>query len=237
MLVKPFLATYVKVLAGLTVGTLAVITGLYFTGSTSGTHTASHKPGSITAVPHTPSPVSAPKRTASSFADSHPVALDYAKPTIASQSAAAATPKPHPSPTATKTPTRPTPAPSPSSDKVGVKVSVKLPVLPRVGVSVSRSSTRTGSARTYARSVLSATQYACLDSVVIRESGWNPFARNPYSGAYGLGQALPGSKMASAGADWRTNGVTQIKWTIHYMNGRYGSPCGAWSFWRSHHWY
>lgn len=60
---------------------------------------------------------------------------------------------------------------------------------------------------------------------------------NSSSGAYGLVQALPGSKMASAGADWRTNPATQIQWGLGYMNDRYGSPCSAWSFHQSNGWY
>ncbi len=80
------------------------------------------------------------------------------------------------------------------------------------------------------------TQFQCFSNIVKRESGWDYTARNP-SGAYGLVQALPGSKMASAGADWQTNPATQIKWGLGYMNDRYGSPCGAWSFWQAHSWY
>lgn len=80
-------------------------------------------------------------------------------------------------------------------------------------------------------------QFQCFSQIVKRESGWNYTATNAGSGAYGLVQALPGSKMATAGADWRTNPATQIKWGLGYMNTRYGSPCGAWSFWQSHHWY
>jgi hypothetical protein len=80
-------------------------------------------------------------------------------------------------------------------------------------------------------------QFGCFDWVVTRESGWSVTATNPSSGAYGLGQALPGYKMASAGPDWQTNPVTQIKWVLGYMDGRYGSPCGAQSFWESHNWY
>ncbi|MFD7640061.1 transglycosylase SLT domain-containing protein [Kitasatospora sp. NPDC059795] len=80
-------------------------------------------------------------------------------------------------------------------------------------------------------------QFQCFSQIVKRESGWDYTATNASSGAYGLVQALPGSKMASAGADWRTNPETQIKWGLNYMNSRYGSPCGAWSFWQSHHWY
>lgn len=94
-----------------------------------------------------------------------------------------------------------------------------------------------GNPRTYAMNVLGATQFQCFSNIVERESGWNPYAQNPSSGAYGLVQALPGSKMSSAGSDWRTNPITQVRWGIHYMNSRYGSPCGAWSFWQGHHYY
>ncbi|WP_235934037.1 lytic transglycosylase domain-containing protein [Paramicrobacterium chengjingii] len=72
-------------------------------------------------------------------------------------------------------------------------------------------------------------QYSCLVALWDRESGWNVYAHNASSGAYGIPQALPGSKMASAGADWQTNAATQISWGLGYISGRYGSPCGAWS--------
>ncbi|MFG2722120.1 transglycosylase SLT domain-containing protein [Streptomyces sp. NPDC048416] len=80
-------------------------------------------------------------------------------------------------------------------------------------------------------------QFAAFNKIVSRESGWNHTATNSSSGAYGLVQALPASKMASAGADWKTNPATQIKWGLDYMNSRYGSPVGAWNFWQAHHWY
>ncbi|MFH9731927.1 transglycosylase SLT domain-containing protein [Streptomyces sp. NPDC017260] len=92
-------------------------------------------------------------------------------------------------------------------------------------------------ARTYARSRLSTAQYECLSAVLTRESGWNHRAVNPSSGAYGLFQALPPSKMSSAGSDWRTNPLTQMRWGLSYMESRYGSPCGAWNFWQKNHWY
>jgi hypothetical protein len=69
------------------------------------------------------------------------------------------------------------------------------------------------------------------------ESGWNEHASNPSSGAYGIPQALPGSKMASAGSDWHNNAMTQISWGLGYVGARYGNPCKAWSFWQAHHWY
>jgi hypothetical protein len=81
------------------------------------------------------------------------------------------------------------------------------------------------------------TQYQCFSWIVSRESGWNYRATNASSGAYGLVQALPGSKMASAGSDWQTNPATQIKWGLNYIDGRYGSPCRAWSTAQSKGWY
>ena len=83
----------------------------------------------------------------------------------------------------------------------------------------------------------SAAQYNAFSNIVEHESGWNVTATNSSSGAYGLVQALPGSKMASAGSDWKTNPATQIKWGLDYMNSRYGSPAGAWSFWQANGWY
>jgi hypothetical protein len=69
------------------------------------------------------------------------------------------------------------------------------------------------------------------------ESGWNEKAENPGSGAYGIAQALPGSKMNSVGPDWRTNAITQITWGLSYVGSRYGDPCRAWGWWQVHHWY
>ena len=82
-------------------------------------------------------------------------------------------------------------------------------------------------------------EWQCLDNLWERESNWRHLIANPSSGAYGIPQALPGSKMASAGADWKTNPATQISWGLGYIKGRYGSPCGAWAAWtyRSPHWY
>jgi SLT domain-containing protein len=80
-------------------------------------------------------------------------------------------------------------------------------------------------------------QWSCLNTLWEHESNWNPKAKNPSSGATGIPQALPGSKMAANGSDWATNPATQIAWGLDYIKGRYGSPCGAWSFWQAHHWY
>lgn len=80
-------------------------------------------------------------------------------------------------------------------------------------------------------------QYSCLVSLWNRESGWNVYAYNASSGATGIPQALPGSKMASAGADWATNPATQITWGLGYVTSRYGTPCGAWAHSESVGWY
>ncbi|MEE1753275.1 transglycosylase SLT domain-containing protein [Streptomyces sp. SP18CS02] len=93
------------------------------------------------------------------------------------------------------------------------------------------------SAQDIAKKMVPTGQYQCFDKIVSHESNWNAGATNASSGAYGLVQALPGSKMASAGADWKTNPKTQIKWGLDYMNDRYGSPCGAWSHWQANGWY
>lgn len=79
-------------------------------------------------------------------------------------------------------------------------------------------------------------QFSCLVALFNRESHWNVYAANP-SGAYGIPQALPGSKMASAGADWATNPATQITWGLNYISGRYGTPCDAWGHSQSAGWY
>lgn len=83
----------------------------------------------------------------------------------------------------------------------------------------------------------SMTQFQCLDALWTRESNWNYQAQNPSSGAYGIPQALPGSKMASVASDWMTNPVTQITWGLNYIADRYGTPCGAWEHSESVGWY
>ncbi|BBJ41300.1 hypothetical protein SSPO_040180 [Streptomyces antimycoticus] len=84
-----------------------------------------------------------------------------------------------------------------------------------------------------ARQIVPSGQFQCFSNIVDHESTWNYQATNPSSGAYGLVQALPASKMSSAGSDWQTNPATQIKWGVNYMNERYGSPCDAWAFWQA----
>ncbi|HEY7042855.1 MAG TPA: lytic transglycosylase domain-containing protein [Nocardioidaceae bacterium] len=83
----------------------------------------------------------------------------------------------------------------------------------------------------------SSDQFSCLDSLWVSESNWNVYATNSYSGAYGIPQALPAEKMASAGPNWRTDPATQIEWGLDYIRSSYGSPCSAWYFKESNNWY
>jgi hypothetical protein len=108
---------------------------------------------------------------------------------------------------------------------------------PPPGVVVDRAA-----AKAYAASVLpsygwGSEQFRCLDLLWTRESGWRANAYNASSGAYGIPQSLPGSKMASAGSDWRTSAVTQINWGLSYISARYGSPCSAWAHSEAYNWY
>jgi hypothetical protein len=80
-------------------------------------------------------------------------------------------------------------------------------------------------------------QFSCLDALWAQESGWNASAENPSSGAYGIPQALPGSKMASAGPDWQFDAATQISWGLGYIQAVYGSPCAAWDHEEAVGWY
>ncbi len=80
-------------------------------------------------------------------------------------------------------------------------------------------------------------EYDCLVALWNRESHWNVYAENKTSGAYGIPQALPGTKMATVADDWRTNPETQIIWGLGYIAGRYQTPCGAWDHSERKGWY
>lgn len=121
----------------------------------------------------------------------------------------------------------------------------------RISTSSSSSSTYSpppagtpepGSAKAYAAQQVAnkgwgTDQYDCLVALWQKESGWNHYALNKSSGAYGIPQSLPGSKMASAGSDWETNYETQINWGLGYISDRYGTPCAAWGHSQSTGWY
>lgn len=117
---------------------------------------------------------------------------------------------------------------------------MKPPKPPPKPISPAKRSIPTVSdAKRYALDRLGSVQYACLANIIHHEDGtWDPYRQNMSgSGAYGIPQALPGSKMASAGKDWRWNRITQVKWMISYVNRRYGSACQAWAYWQLHRWY
>ncbi len=106
--------------------------------------------------------------------------------------------------------------------------------------SSSKSTSSSGSPQSIAQAKLAergwSGQFSCLNSLWNKESGWKVSASNP-SGAYGIPQALPGSKMSSAGSDWQTNPATQIEWGLDYISETYGTPCAAWSHSQSNNWY
>jgi len=126
--------------------------------------------------------------------------------------------------------------------QVGTKGAPKQKSAPSSSPTVPAPTPKPGSAKDIALQLLpsygfSSNQFGCLVNLWNRESHWNVHAQNRSSGAYGIPQALPGSKMASAGPDWRNNATTQIKWGLGYIKGRYGSPCAAWSHSQRTGWY
>lgn len=134
------------------------------------------------------------------------------------------------------TPT-PTPTPTPEPAEVAAEpASSSAPVIPAF------AAPDPGSAQAVAYGMVAARgwgddQFSCLVALWNKESGWRVNAYNASSGAYGIPQSLPGSKMASHGADWQTNPATQIAWGLDYIAGRYGAPCGAWGHSQSVGWY
>ncbi|OLO65932.1 G5 domain-containing protein [Actinomyces oris] len=106
----------------------------------------------------------------------------------------------------------------------------------------SSAGTDPDGAKAIARSMMAShgwgdSEFTCLESLWTRESGWNYQAENASSGAYGIPQALPGTKMSEVADDWATNPATQITWGLNYISGRYGSPCSAWAHSESVGWY
>ena len=143
-------------------------------------------------------------------------------------------PKPVPAPTtAAPQPAATTPAPPPSSPAPTQAPATTAP--PPIAVS--------GTPQEYAQSLMGQygwddSQMSCLIPLWNNESGWNLYASNPSSGAYGIPQALPGDKMAAAGADWQTDADTQIRWGLGlYIKPVYGTPCAAWAHEEADGWY
>lgn len=147
-----------------------------------------------------------------------------------------------------------TPAPATATAKANAAAAAaaaKAPATPAPATSTAPAAqvaaapmagTSPAAAQSFARSYLAGkglgeAEFQCLVKLWHHESGWNFQASNPSSGAYGIPQSLPGSKMASIGADWQTNPQTQIIWGVSYIEGRYGSPCGAMAAWNVKGWY
>jgi hypothetical protein len=131
-----------------------------------------------------------------------------------------------------------------SSDRRTQSASLKAAALAdATGVAVTRTEDLTkADPRTLARALmplygLASSEFDCVDNIWSQESNWNVHADNPYSSAYGIPQALPGSKMSSAGPDWQNSAETQIRWGLGYIASRYGTACSAWSFKQAHGWY
>jgi outer membrane biosynthesis protein TonB len=182
------------------------------------------QPVTVAAPSATPVPTSSPTTLFEGDFGASPRTMPSLPPITA---AARSTPRPTPKPTPRATP-KPTPKPAPRATprpKPRVRTVAK-PAIPSVST-----------AKAYARSRIGSTQFSCLDKLFTRESNWRPHARNSSSGAYGIPQALPGDKMAKMGSDWRDNPVTQVKWGLSYIAGRYGTACRAWQHSQNHGWY
>ena len=147
-------------------------------------------------------------------------------PSILPSSPAAATTAAAPKPAAPETKSA-APAPVTTTAKPAAPIAAPAPVDPYAGLS----------AYAIAERIVPSGEFSAFAWIITHESGWDVHATNPSSGAYGLGQALPATKMAPYGSDYLDNPVTQIKWALAYMNGRYGSPNAAQVWWENHGWY
>ncbi|ASR77524.1 endolysin [Streptomyces phage Paradiddles] len=135
---------------------------------------------------------------------------------------------------------RPSPSPSATPSKSETPKAVTQPSLtpkPSLSSLLERKPLPKPTPREYAKEKVGHKQFSCLNNLWNNESEWDHKAVNPSSGAFGIPQALPASKMASAGKDWKTNPFTQVKWGVDYIEDRYGTPCNAWSFFQRNNWY
>jgi len=155
------------------------------------------------------------------------------------------------SPSVAPTTTSPTPAAPKTTQPQPVAPKTTQPVAPKTTQATPKQTTKAATPAgcgSYSGNQLiacqllpsfgfSTSEMSALVPMWNNESSWNENAENPSSGAYGIPQALPGSKMATAGSDWQTNAATQIKWGLGYIKDRYGSPSSAWAFWQNNGWY
>ncbi len=142
----------------------------------------------------------------------------------------------------TKPAPKPTPTPTPTEAATTSSTTATATTAGKPAAAAAPAATpNPGSAQAIGQQMVAARgwgndQFSCLVSLWNKESGWRVNAYNP-SGAYGIPQSLPGSKMASVGADWQTNPATQITWGLNYISGVYGTPCGAWAHSVANNWY
>lgn len=133
-------------------------------------------------------------------------------------------------------------SPSISPDQKAALFTPELALVASASLQVEMSRTPTGAKRV-AQSIMKSkynwgsSQFICLNRLWTKESNWRYQARNSYSGAHGIAQALPASKMESISTDWRTNPVTQIQWGLKYISSRYSTPCKAWASSKRHGYY
>lgn len=188
-------------------------------------------PAAVTTIS---SDIESGKATPKRLPSTRPSVLPTTQP---AESAAAQPSLPSPPPSPSSSPSS-SPAPKPAStppsrpspQPVTTTTTTPAPVTPNGAVQQMAS----GLLATFG---FPASQWSCLNDLWTRESGWDTFAENPSSGAYGIPQALPGDKMSSAGADWRTNPLTQIRWGLGYIKSVYGTPCAAWDHELADDWY
>jgi hypothetical protein len=162
---------------------------------------------------------------------------DYVRPDASGGASATGSPSAQPTspvPSATATPT--TPAAKPTTTAPTPKQTTTTRAAVPAGCSSYHGNQLTA-CQLLPSFGFSTSEMSALVPMWNKESSWDETAENPSSGAYGIPQALPGTKMATAGSDWRTNPATQIKWGLGYIKSVYGSPSAAWSFWQNNNWY
>lgn len=160
---------------------------------------------------------SPPALSLGSYTGLRPAVLDWQRPAIVPPAALAPPPAP------------PKPAPKPPPKPAAKSVAPPRPSRDADRQPLASMAPRTIGRILAARRGWTGSQFGCLDKLWTRESNWQVHEVNASSGAYGIPQSLPASKLATAGADWRDNPVTQITWGLTYIAGRYGTPCAAWA--------
>ena len=232
---------------GITARRAAVVTAAFALLMGGGAASQAATPGTTTNVP-TQSATSADPLAKLNFervrVDAPTASADTSVAADASEAKPAEAPAPAapaPAPAAPAAPAPAPAAPAPAAPAPAPAAAAPAPAAPAPAPAPVAIDDPAG-AQAYAASQLGsygwdAGQMPCLQKLWTKESDWKTTATNPSSGAYGVVQSLPATKMASAGADYMTNYRTQINWGLNYVKQRYGSPCGALNFHYAHNWY